>query len=62
VPVATVVLVDAFTALSIVFAAKSIVRREDVRKHSRYYLAGPLVDVTYSVVVAGLVGVAAVLV
>lgn len=44
----TLVLVDAFTALALIFAAKSIVRREDMKNDSLYYLAGTLVNFTYS--------------
>lgn len=46
------VLVDAYTALAIVFAAKSIVRREDMKNDSLFYLAGTLVNFTYSLLVA----------
>jgi hypothetical protein len=41
------VLANAYTALAVVFAAKSIVRREDMVKNSKYYLAGTLVNFTY---------------
>jgi tetrahydromethanopterin S-methyltransferase subunit B len=34
-----------------VFAAKSIVRREDMKNDSLFYLAGTLVNFTYSIVV-----------
>jgi len=44
----TFVLVDAYVALSIIFAAKSIVRREDMKQNSLFYLAGTLVNFTYS--------------
>ncbi len=45
-----------WTALSIVFAAKSFVRREDISSgNTTYYLAGTLLNFTYSVVVALLV-------
>ena len=47
----TLVLVEAFTALALVFAAKSLVRREDMERNSLYYLAGTLVNVTYSLLV-----------
>lgn len=41
-----------WTALSIVFAAKSIVRREDLSSgKTTYYLAGTLLNFTYSIVV-----------
>jgi hypothetical protein len=49
----TFVVVDAYAALSIVFAAKSIVRREDMQQNSLFYLAGTLVNFTYSLL-AGL--------
>lgn len=44
----TLVLVDAFTALALIFAAKSLVRREDMKNDSLFYLAGTLVNFTYS--------------
>ena len=47
----TFVLVGAYTALAVVFAAKSIVRQEDMKNDSLFYLAGTLVNFTYSVVV-----------
>lgn len=46
------VLANAYTALAVVFAAKSIVRREDMVKNSKYYLAGTLVNFTYSILFA----------
>ncbi|RBI64299.1 hypothetical protein DMJ13_07415 [halophilic archaeon] len=55
----TFVLVGAYTALAVVFAAKSIVRREDMKNDSLFYLAGTLVNFTYSFVVGLLVTVAA---
>lgn len=45
----TFVLLDAFTALAIIFAAKSIVRREDMKNDSLFYLAGTLLNFTYSI-------------
>lgn len=47
----TLVLVDGFTALALIFAAKSIVRREDMKNDSLFYLAGTLVNFTYSLLV-----------
>ena len=47
----TFVLAGAYAALAIVFAAKSIVRSDDMKNNSLFYLAGTLVNVTYSVVV-----------
>lgn len=46
------VLLNEFTALALLFAAKAIVRREDMSKNSLYFLAGSMVNVTYSIVVA----------
>lgn len=55
--VLTLVLAGQYTALSIIFAAKSWVRVEDTASgNTTYYLAGTLVNFTYSI----LVGVVAV--
>ena len=53
----TFVLLDAFTALAIIFAAKSIVRREDMKNDSLFYLAGTLLNFTYSIGIGLLVRV-----
>lgn len=48
--VLTLVLQGAYTALSIIFAAKSFIRREDISSgNTTYYLAGTLLNFTYSV-------------
>lgn len=44
-------ILDAFTALAIVITAKTMVRKEEIEKNSMYFLAGTLVNVSYSVVV-----------
>lgn len=50
--VLTLVLLGEYTALSIIFAAKAWVRSEDTATgDTTYYLAGTLVNVTYSLVV-----------
>lgn len=50
--VLTLVVVGEYTALSIIFAAKSWVRREDTASgNTTYYLAGTLVNFTYSIIV-----------
>lgn len=50
--VLTLVLAGEYTALSIIFAAKSWVRREDTAGgNTTYYLAGTLVNFTYSIVI-----------
>jgi len=54
----TFVLAGAFTALAVVFAAKGIVRKDDIEKNSLFYLAGTLVNLTYSVLVGVAVTVA----
>ncbi len=48
----TFVLANAITGLALLFTAKSIVRRDDIKKDPRYYLGGTLVNFTFSVVVA----------
>lgn len=48
--VLTLVYLGAYTALSIIFAAKSFVRREDIASgDTAYYLAGTLINFTYSI-------------
>lgn len=47
----TFMVVGAYTALAVIFAAKSIVRKDDMQNNSRYYLGGTLTNVTYSVAV-----------
>lgn len=50
--VLTLVLAGQYTALSIIFAAKSWVRREDTAGgNTTYYLAGTLANFTYSIIV-----------
>lgn len=50
--VLTLVIIGEWTALSIVFAAKSFVRREDISSgNTTYYLAGTLLNFTYAVLV-----------
>lgn len=45
-------LLGAYTALSIIFAGKAWIRREEMRRGSLYFLAGTMVNVTYSVLFA----------
>jgi hypothetical protein len=56
------VLFDAYTALALIFAAKTIIRENEIKNNSLYFLAGTMVNVTYSIVVGivlkGLIGVA----
>jgi hypothetical protein len=54
--VLTLIVANAYTALGLIFAAKSIVRKEDMSSDdTTYYLAGTLLNFTYSVVVGGVV-------
>ncbi len=46
------VLAGAYTALSVLIAGKALVRREDMRQNSLYFLAGTMVNVTYSLLIA----------
>jgi hypothetical protein len=48
----TFVLADALTGLALIFAAKSIVRSEAIKKEPRYYLAGTLVNFSFSIMIA----------
>jgi hypothetical protein len=47
----TFMLLEAYTALALIFAAKTVVRREDMSKNSLYFLAGTMINVTYSIMV-----------
>ena len=47
----TFMLLGAYTALALIFAAKAVVRREDMSKNSLYFLAGTMINVTYSIMV-----------
>lgn len=47
----TFMLVDAYTALSLIFAGKAVVREEDIHKNSLFYLTGTIINVTYSIMV-----------
>ncbi|HPJ30225.1 MAG TPA: hypothetical protein PLZ42_02410 [Methanothrix sp.] len=47
----TFMLVDAYIALSLIFAGKAVVREEDINKNSLYYLTGTIINVTYSIMV-----------
>lgn len=48
----TFMMLDAYIAISLIFTAKGIIRREDMIRDSTYYLAGTLVNVTWSVLIA----------
>ena len=45
-------MLEAYTALGVIFAAKSIVRKSDMDKgDTTYYLTGTLSNFTYSVII-----------
>lgn len=46
----TFMILGAYTAIALVFAAKTIIRSEDIKKNSLYFLAGTMVNVTYSII------------
>ncbi len=54
----TFMILEAYTAIALVFAAKTIIRSEDIKKNSLYFLAGTMLNVTYSVVLGLAVGIA----
>lgn len=47
----SLVLANAYTALALIFAAKTIIREDDIKNNSLYFLAGTLINVTYSIIV-----------
>ena len=51
-------LLDAETALAIIFTAKALVRKEDMVKNSFFFLAGTMVNVTYSILVGFILKIA----
>ena len=55
----TFMILGAYTALALIFGAKAIVRSEDMSGNGNtlYYLAGTMINVTYSVLVGALLTV-----
>lgn len=51
----TLILAGQETGLALIFAAKSIVRRDDIKADPDYYLGGTLVNLVWSLLVAFLV-------
>ena len=51
----TLILANEITGLALVFAAKTIVRRGDIEKDPKYYLAGTMVNFTYSLLMGVLI-------
>ncbi len=46
------VLADAFTGLALIFAAKNLVRQEQIKQHSEIFLVGTMLNFTISLVIA----------
>ena len=51
----TYMFLDAYIALAIIFAAKTIIREDDIKKNSLYYLAGTMINVTYSIIIGAII-------
>ncbi len=47
----TFMFLEAYTALALVFTAKAIIRKEDISKNSLFFLAGTMINVTYSIMI-----------
>ena len=47
----TFMFLQQYTALALVFASKTIARREDMSKNSLFFLAGTMINVTYSIMI-----------
>lgn len=47
----TFFLLDAYIALGLIFTAKGFLRREDINKNPLYFLAGTMINFTYSIVI-----------
>jgi uncharacterized membrane protein len=50
-------LLNIYIALAIIFAAKTIIREEDIKKNSLFFLTGTMVNVTYSTLVGAIIKV-----
>jgi len=47
----TFVLAGAFTGLALIFAGKPIARADQIKEYPEYYLAGTVVNFTYSLII-----------
>lgn len=50
--IVTFVLVDQYTAVALVFAAKELVRSDKIREQPSYYLLGSLLSVSFAILFA----------
>lgn len=51
----TFILANAYTGLALVFTAKSIIRKDDMKRNPKYFLGGTLVNFSYSVLMGFLI-------
>ncbi|MBD3403997.1 hypothetical protein GF420_13985 [candidate division GN15 bacterium] len=51
----TLILADQVTGLALIFAAKSILRAEDMKNHPRVFLGGTLVNLCFSILMGFLI-------
>jgi len=45
------IIFDQYTALALIFTAKTVVRAENIRADPLYYLAGTMINVAYSIII-----------
>lgn len=50
--IVTLVLNDAFTGLALIFAAKNLVRQEEIKRNPSFFLVGTMVNFTASLMIA----------
>lgn len=48
----TFMLLNAYTALALIFVAKTVVRKEDMSRNTLYFLSGSMINVTYSIMIS----------
>ena len=53
--IVTFVLANAYTALALIFAAKSIVRSQAMKERADYFIVGTMVNVTFSIIMGFLI-------
>lgn len=54
----TFILAGEITGLSLVFAAKSLIRADSIKRDPRYYLGGTLINFSFSVIMGYLIRIA----
>jgi hypothetical protein len=45
------ILMEAYTALALVVTAKTLIRKDEIERNEMYFLAGTLINVSYSVLI-----------